>query len=175
MENPINPCCVICGQTEGKPFECVTAYRTTTAYKRRRKGNTKYVTSYSQVKRHAGCVCDACRRKGRLIDIKNNALMLVVSVAILVVLGLVIHFAPSTVTPEGNRSIGILGSLAVLAVIPCSIFSVVALASLLGCLRGNHGSETLGTYYLRKHKEMYPGDSGYTYMTIKKAQREHLI
>ena len=62
-----------------------------------------------------------------------------------------------------------------LAIIPCSIFAIASLFWFLGCLRGDYGSQALGAYYIRKHRELYPQDRGFIYMTPKKAKKEHLI
>ena len=175
MDSSVNTVCVICGQAKGKPYECITAHQTVTGTKKRRKGSTTYSTSYSNVEWHSDCVCDACRKKQRLADIRRIGLYLIVSVAICIVLGLVINHENVIAHTSGTNSLGTLGSLAALAIIPCSIFAIASLFWFLGCLRGDYGSQALGAYYIRKHRELYPQDRGFIYMTPKKAKKEHLI
>ena len=42
-------------------------------------------------------------------------------------------------------------------------------------MRGDYGSRALGAYCVMKHRELYPGDNEYTYMTPKEARSEHLV
>lgn len=175
MENPANTACVVCSQAEGKPCECVTVHRHVTAYKTRRKGNTQYKTSYSNVERHTGCVCDGCRKKQRAADLKRFAICLAVGSALLAVIVLVISASNARANRSGSSSMDVLGSLAALALIPDIIFVGWSLVWLIGGLRGDYGSQTLGAYYVKKHRELYPGDNEYIWMTPKKARSEHLI
>ena len=84
---------------------------------------------------------------------------------------LVINASNAKANLDGSNTLGLWGSHAALAL----ILAIVSLVHLLGCLRGDYGSRALGAYYVRKHKELYPQDSGYIYMTPKKARSEHLI
>lgn len=175
MKKPVNTTCIVCGQAEGKPCECVTAHKIVTGHKPRRKGYTQYETSYSNVERHADSVCDGCAKKQRLADLKRAGICLAVSVALMIIFILVINASNAKANLSGSNTLGLWGSLAVLALIPDSILAVVSLVHLLSCLRGDYGSRALGAYYVRKHRELYPQDSGYIYMTLKKARSEHLV
>lgn len=106
---------------------------------------------------------------------KRVGINLAVSIVLMIIFILMINASNAKANLDGSNTLGLWGSHAALALIPDSILAIVSLVHLLGCLRGDYGSRALGAYYVRKHKELYPQDSGYIYMTPKKARSEHLI
>ena len=162
MENKsIDPTCVICHQSIGKPYECVTYCETSTPYKTRRKGSTHYKTSYSCVQKHSGCVCDGCRKRYRLSAIKRWAIFLLISAAVCIVLGLAGNAIDAKPHPN------LYGLLMFLWI--CSLpFPFAALVGLIGCLPGDYGYKALGAYY-NEHS------SGNRIKTVKAAEKMGLI